>query len=269
MQVQLGQQLIAGDQELQLGDADQELLLHDVGLEVEHLGQAGFPVGLEPGLGRRRDRDDPAIVGRGQPEDVAELPLGRDHVRGPGHQVEVELFQPLGGLGDVGDGSPADDKLGLLAIEDFLGQADGPVGAPELDVCLGQVPVLLLDRPDVCHDLGLEPPDGRVGIQPRRSRSVARLASRPTGLAGGLAGQRGATQQGLSQGELKVGGVGRGPDQERAVLVRPVDVVHDADRATGLRLLRQAGLERQRVVHRDDRVLGSGQARASRPARRC
>ena len=62
--------------------ADQELLLDDVGLEGEHLGEAGLPVGLEPGLGRGGDGDDPAVVGRGQAEDVAELPLGRDHVGG-------------------------------------------------------------------------------------------------------------------------------------------------------------------------------------------
>ena len=129
VQAQLRQQLVAGDQELELGDADEDLLLHDVGLEVEHLGQAGIPVGLEPGLGRRRDRDDPAVVGRRQAEDVAELPLGRDHVGGPRHQVEVELFEPLGGLGDVGDGAAADTQLGLLAIEDLLGQADGPVAS--------------------------------------------------------------------------------------------------------------------------------------------
>ena len=71
----------------------------------------------------------------------------------------------------------------------------------------------------------------------------ARLASRPTGLAGRLAGQRSTTQQGLGQGELKVGRVSRGPDQERAVLVRPVDVVHDAEGRTGLGLLREADLE--------------------------
>ena len=88
----------------------------------------------------------------------------------------------------------------------------------------------------------------------------ARLASRPTGRPAGLARQRGTTQQGLGQGELDVGRVGRGPDQERAVLVRPVDVVHDAHRRTGRGLLRQAHLEGGRVVHRDDRVLGAGQA---------
>ena len=147
VEVQLRQQLVASDQQLELGDANQDLLLHDVGLEVEHLGEAGVPVGLEPGLGGRGDRNDPPIVGRRQAEDVAQLPLGRDHVRGPRHQVEVELFEPLGGLGDVGDRAAADLQLGLLAIEDLLGQADGPIGAPELNVRLGQVPVLLLDRP--------------------------------------------------------------------------------------------------------------------------
>ena len=129
VEVQLRQQLVAGDQELELGDADEDLLLDDVGLEAEHLGQAGVPVGLEPRLGGRRDRDDPAVVGRRQAEDVAQLPLGRDHVGGPGHQVEVELLEPLRGLGDVGDGAAADLQLGLLAIEDLLGQADGPIGS--------------------------------------------------------------------------------------------------------------------------------------------
>ena len=81
-QVQLGKQLIAGDQKLELGDPDQQLLLHDVGLKRDHLGQAGVPVGLEPGLGGRGDRDDPAVVGRRQAKDVAKLPLGGDHVGG-------------------------------------------------------------------------------------------------------------------------------------------------------------------------------------------
>ena len=34
VQVQLRQQLVAGDQELELGDPDEDLLLHDVGLEA-------------------------------------------------------------------------------------------------------------------------------------------------------------------------------------------------------------------------------------------
>ena len=87
----------------------------------------------------------------------------------------------------------------------------------------------------------------------------ARLASRPTGRPGCLARQRGTSQQGLGQRELDVGRVGRRPDQERAVLVRPVDVVDDAQGRTGFRLFRQAHLERGRVVHRDDRVLGAGE----------
>ena len=85
-------------------DPGEELGLHDVGLKRDHLGQAGIPVGLDPLLGGGRDGDDPAVVGRGQAEDVAELPLGGDHVRGPGHQVEVELLELLLGLGDVGHG---------------------------------------------------------------------------------------------------------------------------------------------------------------------
>ena len=43
IEVQLRQQLVASDQELKLGDAHQDLLLDDVGLEVEHLGEAGIP----------------------------------------------------------------------------------------------------------------------------------------------------------------------------------------------------------------------------------
>ncbi len=108
VQAQLREQLVAGDQQLQLGDADEDLLLDDVGLEAQHLGQARIPVGLETGLGRRRDRDDPAIVGRRQAEEVAQLPLGRDDVGGPGHQVEIELLEPLSGLGHVGDRAAAD-----------------------------------------------------------------------------------------------------------------------------------------------------------------
>ena len=183
IEVQLRQQLVASDQQLELGDANQDLLLHDIGLEVEHLGEAGIPVGLEPGLGGRGDRNDAPVVRRRQAEDVAQLPFGRDHVGRPRHQVEVELFQALGGLGDVGDGAATDLQLGLLAIQDLLGQADGPIGAPELHVRLGQVPVLLLDRPAVSHDLGLEPPDGGIGVEPGdHDRSTVGLeAHRPAG----------------------------------------------------------------------------------------
>ena len=53
---------------------------------------ARLPVRLDLGLGRRRGRDDPAVVGRRQAEDVAELTLGRDQVgRGRG-QGELEAL---------------------------------------------------------------------------------------------------------------------------------------------------------------------------------
>ena len=238
LQAQLRQQLVAGDQELELGHADEDLLLDDVGLEVEHLGEAGIPVGLEACLGRRRDGDDAPVVGGGKAEDVSELSFGGDHVGGAGDQVEIELFESLGGFGDVGDGAAADDELGLLAIQDFLGQADGPIGGPELNVGLGEVPVLLLDRANVGHDFGLEPPDGGIGVQAldHDRGAVGLQADRP---GGGLVGQGCASQEGLSQGELKVGGVGRGPDQERAVLVGPGDVVDDAELRTGFGLFRE------------------------------
>ena len=76
-------------------DPDLQLLLDDVGLEGDHLGEARVPVGLQPGLGRGGDGDDPAVVGGGQAEDVAQLPLGRDDVGGPGHEIEAELLEPL------------------------------------------------------------------------------------------------------------------------------------------------------------------------------
>ena len=147
VQAQLRQQLVAGDQELQLGDANQDLLLHDVGLEVEHLGEAGIPVGLEPRLGGRRDGDDPPVVGRRQAEDVAQLPFGRDHVGGPVTRSRLNCSSRWAASATSATVPRADDQLGLFAVQDLLGQADGPVGAPELDVRLGQVPVLLLDRP--------------------------------------------------------------------------------------------------------------------------
>ena len=195
LQAQLRKQLVSGDQELELGDADQELLLHDVGLEVEHLGEAGFPVGLEASFGRGRDGDDSAIISGGRPEDVAELALGGDHVGGSGDQVEIELFESLSGFGDVGDGTAADDELGLLAVQDFLGEADGPVGAPELDVCLGEVPVLLLDRANVGHHLGLEPPDGGVGVQ-SLDHDVGAVGLEADRSGGGLSGKRSSFPRG-------------------------------------------------------------------------
>ena len=54
VEVELRQELVAGDEELKLGQPDEELLLDDVGLVGEHLGEAGLPVGLDPGLGRAR-----------------------------------------------------------------------------------------------------------------------------------------------------------------------------------------------------------------------
>ena len=242
LEAQLGQKLISGDQELEFGDADEELLLDDIGLEVEHLGEAGFPVGLEACLGGRCDGDDAAIVSGGEPEDVAELAFGGDDVGGSGDQVEIELFESLGGFGDVGDGSAADDELGLLAVQDFLGEADGTVGAPELNVCLGEVPVLLFDGADVCHHLGLEPPDGCVGVQ-SLDHDICAIGFEADRSGGGLARERCTAQEGLSQGELKIGRVSRGPDEERAILVRPGDVVDDADGSTGLGLLGEAGLK--------------------------
>ena len=106
--VQLREKLVAGDQKLEFAGADLKLLLNDVGLKRQHLGEAGVPVGFEPGLGRRGDGDDPAVVGRRQPEQVAELSFGRDHLGGSGHQVESELFEALLSLGDVGDGAATD-----------------------------------------------------------------------------------------------------------------------------------------------------------------
>ena len=81
-------------------------------------------------------------------------------------QVEPEVLEPLLGLGDVGRGAPADLELGPLAPEDLLAELDGRLAAPELDLLLREGPVLLLDRPDVGHDLGLEPPDRGVGVEP-------------------------------------------------------------------------------------------------------
>ena len=174
------QQLVSRDQKLQLGNPDQKLLLDDVRLKRDHLSQAGIPVRLQPGLGRRRHRNDPPIIGRRQTQDVAQLSFRGDHVRGLGHQVEVELFEPLLGFRDVGDCSLADDQLRLFAIDDFAGQLDGFLGTPELHVLLGQAPVLLLDRPHVRHDLCLEPQTAASAL--RRAITIgARLASSPTG----------------------------------------------------------------------------------------
>ena len=125
-------------------------------LFFEHDRHRFLPVRFDSRLDGLRDRDDASVVGCGKPEDVAKLAFGGDHVRGAGDQVEIELFEPLSCSGDIGDGTAADDELGLLAVQDFPGQPDGQVRAPELDVCVGEVPILLLDRADVGHDLSLE-----------------------------------------------------------------------------------------------------------------
>src|SRR6185312_17187713 len=106
-----------------------------------------------------------AAVRRWKAEDVAKLPLGRDHVRGLGHQVEAELFEPLLGFSHVGDRSTADSELGLFTFEDFSGELDRFLAAPELNVLLGKAPVLLFHRANLRHDLRLESPDGSVGIE--------------------------------------------------------------------------------------------------------
>ena len=147
-------------------------------------------------------------------------------------------------------------------FKDFLSEADGTVGAPELDVGLCEVPVLLLDGANVGHHLGLESPDCCVGVQ-SLNHDIRAIGFEADGSGGGLSRKRSRPQEGLSQGELKVGGIGRGPDEERAVLVRPRDVVDDSDRSTVLGLLRESGLKTERVVHGDDGELGSGQGERS------
>ncbi len=120
IQAQRRQQLVASDQELQLGDAYHELLLGDVRLVVHHLVQAGIPIELDECIGRGSDGDDRAIIAWWEAEQVPQLSLGRDDVRGPRDLVEVELFESLRGLGDIGHGATACQQVSLLAIEDFL-----------------------------------------------------------------------------------------------------------------------------------------------------
>ena len=162
------------------------------------------------------------LSGRLQAEDVAELSLGGDDVGGGRDQVEPELLELLLGLGDVGDRAAADLEAGLLPPEDLLAQLHGDLLAPELDVLLGQGPVLLLDGADLGHDLGLELPDGRVGRDPGDDDRC------PVGLqAAGVL--RGAAEQGLGEAELGVRRVGRREDVGGAVRVQVGDVVRDLE----------------------------------------
>ena len=62
---------------------------------------------------------------------------------------------------------PRPTASSACAVQDSLGEADSPVGTPELDVRLGEVPILLLDGANVSHDLGLETLGIGVGV-PRR-----------------------------------------------------------------------------------------------------
>ena len=266
IQVQLRKQLVASDDKLQLGDPDRDLLLHDVGIEAEHLGQAGVPVGLEPGLRGRGHRDDPPIIGRRQAQQVAHLPLGGQQVGRPGDQVEAELLEPLLGFGDVGDRPLAHDELRLLAVDDFPGQVDRLLGAPELDVLAGQDPVLLLDRTNQLHDVQLEVPDALVGLQPGDDdRGPVRLEPHQVAeVIDRLARQGRTSHQGLGQGHLDVRGVDRRIRHEKgAVLVQPVDVVNDTDLSTSRCSLREPDLEIGRVLNRDDRRLGSAEAQGT------
>ena len=87
---------------------------------------------------------------------MAELAFVCDHIGSSGHAVKTELFEPLTGLRNVSFRPAPDLELRLLGLDDPVDEIDGLLGSPELDVLLRQVPVLLLDRPDQGHDLGLE-----------------------------------------------------------------------------------------------------------------
>ncbi len=252
VEVQDRQELVPRDQELEFGNPDDHLLGHDIGLEREHLGHAGIPVGLEPSLGRRGDRDDPAAIGRGKTKDVAKLPLSRDDVGGLGHQVEPELFEPLGRFGHVGDGASADFELRLLTLLDFLGQLDRLLTAPELDVLLSEAPVLLFDRTNRRHDLRFEPPDGGIGIEPGdHDRSPVGLETdRSPRLA---PRQWSTTEQGLGQAQLKVRRVRRRSRIGRAIGIEIANVMRHTDLGTGGRPLLHARLELCSVLVEDDR----------------
>lgn len=101
----------------------------DVRLIREHRRSAFLPIRLEPRFGGRRHGHDPPTVGRRQAEEVAKESLGRDHVGGPRHEVEIELFEPLGRLGDVGE---IDHDLARGADDGSVRKRQGAVGIAEL-----------------------------------------------------------------------------------------------------------------------------------------
>ena len=138
VEVQLRQELVAGDQELELGDADQELLRTMSGWNesiwarlASQSGSSRASVGAVTGTIRR-------LSAGGRPRMLRSCRSVVITSEVPRHEVEPELFELLLGLGDVGDGAAADLQLGLLAREDLLGELDGLLAAPELDVLLGQ-----------------------------------------------------------------------------------------------------------------------------------
>ena len=66
-------------------------------------------------------------------------------------------------------------QIGLFQLEQLLGQRDRLLTRLKLRVLLGKAPVLLLDRADMGHHLGLEPPEVDVRLQPaddQRRRAV-------------------------------------------------------------------------------------------------
>ena len=149
---------------------------HDVRLVLEHGRPALIPVGLEPGLVGRRDRDDPTVVGRRQAEQVAEPPLcvitsevrvtrssrSRSSRAGPRHP-SLPRARPC---------RPAPAEASSARLTALLRR-------PELDMGHGEVPVLLLDRADLGDgfalsrgiDVGVERGDD--------DRLAARLAAAP------------------------------------------------------------------------------------------
>ena len=101
VEVELREQQVSGQEKVQLGDSHQELGLHDIGLEGDHLGQAGVPVRVETGVGRLGDGHDAAAIGRRQAQDIAELTFGVEEVGGRGHEVQPGLFDLHLSVGQV------------------------------------------------------------------------------------------------------------------------------------------------------------------------
>ena len=110
-----------------------------------------------------------------QAEQSAKLPFDRADVAGLAHQIDPELFESLLSLGNISDVGLAGFLPLPHSIENSLGDPDGYLARPEAGLLKDELPVALLDRPDLGHHLGLEPLSIEVGSRRGERQSASAI----------------------------------------------------------------------------------------------